>query len=172
MNNHTSFFAGFTTVADIKKEYKRLAFIHHPDRGGDTATMQALNAAYDKALRNCHGEVSQDEKGQDHTYRYNEAVEQGIVDFIDRLIKSRILNSGAVRADLIGTWVWITGDTKPVKHLLGKEGLGCMWHGKRGCWYFQNDGYRHRFSSDSSLAGLAAKYGASHIYGEKEKSLV
>jgi len=30
----------------VKAAYRALATLHHPDRGGDTATMMALNAAY------------------------------------------------------------------------------------------------------------------------------
>lgn len=30
---------------EIKQQYKKLAFAHHPDRGGDTASFQKINAA-------------------------------------------------------------------------------------------------------------------------------
>ena len=39
------FFDQLSTVAQIKTEYRRLCFLHHPDIGGDTATMQQVNAA-------------------------------------------------------------------------------------------------------------------------------
>lgn len=32
---------------DIKKAYRKLASIHHPDKGGDTATFQQIQAAYE-----------------------------------------------------------------------------------------------------------------------------
>lgn len=32
----------------IDAAYKTLARLHHPDKGGDTATMQAINAAYER----------------------------------------------------------------------------------------------------------------------------
>lgn len=41
------FFTNCATLDELKKEYRRLAMIHHPDHGGDTATMQAINAEYD-----------------------------------------------------------------------------------------------------------------------------
>lgn len=31
----------------VKVAYRTLATLHHPDKGGDTATMQAINAAYE-----------------------------------------------------------------------------------------------------------------------------
>ena len=35
------------TPDEIKKAYRKLAAVHHPDRGGDTAKFQDLQAAYD-----------------------------------------------------------------------------------------------------------------------------
>jgi len=35
------------TQDEIKKSYRKLASQHHPDRGGDTATFQTIQAAYD-----------------------------------------------------------------------------------------------------------------------------
>lgn len=40
------YFANISTLDDLKREYRRLVMIHHPDRGGDTATMQAINKWY------------------------------------------------------------------------------------------------------------------------------
>lgn len=35
------------TLEELKKTYHRLALHHHPDHGGSTAEMQALNDEYD-----------------------------------------------------------------------------------------------------------------------------
>lgn len=35
------------TPEEIKKAYRKLAAVHHPDRGGDTAKFQELQSAYD-----------------------------------------------------------------------------------------------------------------------------
>ncbi len=44
------YFVNCKTLDELKKEYRRLVMIHHPDVGGDTATMQAINAEYDAAF--------------------------------------------------------------------------------------------------------------------------
>lgn len=44
------YFAGINDLIALKAEYKRLALANHPDRGGDTAPMQAINAEYDAAF--------------------------------------------------------------------------------------------------------------------------
>lgn len=34
------------TLDEARAEYRRLCFVHHPDHGGDTLVMQAINVAY------------------------------------------------------------------------------------------------------------------------------
>ena len=41
------YFTNCTTLDELKKEFRRLCMAHHPDRGGDTATMAAINAEYE-----------------------------------------------------------------------------------------------------------------------------
>ena len=41
------YFTNCRTLDELKKEFRRLCMKHHPDRGGDTATMAAINAEYE-----------------------------------------------------------------------------------------------------------------------------
>ena len=55
------YFTGCKTLDDLKREYRRLAMLHHPDVGGDTATMQAINAEFDARfplLRMVHNQTA------------------------------------------------------------------------------------------------------------------
>lgn len=45
------YFNGCFTVEQIKSRFRELAMEHHPDRGGDTATMQEVIAKVDELLR-------------------------------------------------------------------------------------------------------------------------
>jgi DnaJ-class molecular chaperone len=40
------YFKDCTTIEEVKAHYKKLAKQYHPDMGGDTATMQAINREY------------------------------------------------------------------------------------------------------------------------------
>ena len=42
------FFKDVKTIEELKSQYKKLAFAHHPDRGGNTADMQQINNEYDE----------------------------------------------------------------------------------------------------------------------------
>lgn len=41
------YFNSCKTLEELKKEFRRLAMLHHPDRGGDVETMKQINAEYD-----------------------------------------------------------------------------------------------------------------------------
>lgn len=43
-----TYFQNIHSLADLKKEYRRLALQHHPDKGGDTAVMQQVNVEFEK----------------------------------------------------------------------------------------------------------------------------
>lgn len=41
------YFTNCRTLDELKKEFRRLAMLHHPDHGGDVEAMKAINAEYD-----------------------------------------------------------------------------------------------------------------------------
>ncbi len=150
-----SYFARCATVAEVKSEYRRLAMLHHPDRGGDTATMQAVNAAYHDALKRMDGQTTNGTDNKPHTYRYDAQRESEIAAALAKILAIKMTATVA----LIGNWIWVTGDTKPVKEEL--KALGCCWHAKRVAWYWrpEEQKYMHRYASHADLGDLAAVYG-------------
>jgi hypothetical protein len=163
MNTRTQYFATCEDVAAVKTLYKSLAMRWHPDRpGGNTQIMQEINAEYKVALSRRHGEEHVDDAGKTHTYYYKEANEQAVMDKLAEVIKSGILNNPAVELWLIGTWLWVKGDTKPHKEQLGRNGLAFNWNQSRQCWQWHlPTAYRH--SSPDGFESIAARYGGSRI---------
>jgi hypothetical protein len=153
--NTTHYFSNCQTVAEIKSEYRRLALLHHPDRGGDTETMKQINRQYKVALEQSHGETSTGSDGEQHTYYYNEYVEQAIVDKVAEFFALQLPDS--VEIALIGTWLWVTGDTKPHKDAI--KSIKMRWHSKRVAWYFKTGKQRSTYNANASLGDLAAQYG-------------
>ena len=51
------YFENISTLEELRKQYKELLKLHHPDNGGNVLEMQEINAEYDrlfKALKNQH----------------------------------------------------------------------------------------------------------------------
>ena len=149
-------------VQSVKVAYRQMVMIHHPDRGGDTEVMKALNEAYHISLKSAHGTTSVDEMGAEHTYRYNAEVEQAIMDKIAELLKA-LPDDADVEIDIIGLWIWVTGDTRPHKSVLGKKGCGFRWHSKRVAWYWKPYRSRSRYNPNRSLDDLRQTYGGRRV---------
>ncbi len=146
--NDNRFFAGFSSVEEIKKAYKKLAMQHHPDLGGDAEIMKDLNNQYHEALQACDG-VETD----GHKYKYDSDIETEIMDKLNEL-----LTLDGLEVDLIGCWLWIAGKTKENKEAL--KALSCRWHSKRKMWFYKPENWKSRKYSGGSLDDLAAKYGS------------
>ena len=148
----------YNTVADLKAAYRKLAMANHPDRGGDTESMKALNNEYQDCLKALDG--TQDDK---YTYRYNDKDE---VELMAKIYELLSLNMVDVTINLIGKWIWITGDTKA--HKDGLKELKCRWHGKRKCWYWKDFSKKSRYNKKGSLKNLADKYGCVNSFGTNQ----
>ena len=161
------YFMDCLTVFEIKKRFRELALQHHPDHGGDNETMRIILEQYQKALGGADGQTSTDEQGQEHTYYYNEENEQKIADKIQEILSPRL--PGDVHIDLIGTWVWVTGNTKPhASKLNRRSGIGLQFHKKRLCWYWKPYKTSGRYNSKVSLNDLASKYGSKRFENEEQ----
>ena len=150
------FFNYCTTPQEIKNEYRKLAKANHPDLGGDTATMQKINAEYLKALENLNGYNYTGSDNEPHTYKYNAQHEQSIMDKVQEILK--VAKSEWI-IEIIGLWVWVSNTERADKDLLNKNGCGLKWHSKRLCWYWKPYASKTHYS-DKDMDELRDFYGS------------
>lgn len=152
-----NFFQSCTTPDEVRATYRNLAKQYHPDVGGDTATMQELNRQYHNALNRMSGEQFSSADGKrDYTYTYDHTTESRIIETLFILLSMRMER---VKVELIGTWIWCSGNTKPYKENL-KE-LGLRWSGPRKMWYYTTQAGKKRVRyRRSSMDTLRFKYGS------------
>jgi len=147
-------FTGCRTPQDVKNLYRKLAFKYHPDRGGDNDTMKRVNAMYHKALESLHGFTTKGSDGRDHTYYYNQKVEQAVLDKVEQLLS---LNLTGCTVEIIGTWVWVSGKTKPHQDSLNTA--KCLWHNERQMWFWHGPRYKSKYNKRVSMNDLRHAYG-------------
>lgn len=150
------FFESCKTLQELKKEYKRLAMLFHPDRGGDVATMQEINRLYAELF-----EGMRHNGGAAATGETSETAEAFI-----KIIDS-IIGNANITIELCGSWIWLTGTTFPIKDKL-KE-LGFRWHGKKKSWYWTADGFKKRRFKSLSMDEIRMKYGSEIVYERKAR---
>lgn len=130
------YFENCTTLEEAKAEYRRLAMEHHPDRGGNLATMQAINAAWAKfQTEHAKGEA-RDRQRTAHAEGRKSAADFHDLDEVAEVLRVKIeavLNLG-LDAELCGLWIWVTGDTKPHRETLKENAF--KWSPDKTAWYY------------------------------------
>ena len=121
------------------------------------------------ALERLHKSETIGDDNKTRTYYYNSNTELELMEKIDALLKLRLAN---VEIDLIGLYIWVTGDTRPVKDQI--KSVGDMgWNSKRGCWFYKAKclaNYKPRYSG-KSLNDLANKYGSRRYNAPTQEKL-
>ena len=149
------FFTNCRTLDELKKEYRRLTMIHHPDHGGDTATMAAINNEYAERfelLKKAHNAQA------DEAHQTTEAPEEFIT------IISELLKYPGLIVELCGSWLWISGDTRPVKEQL--KAAGCRWSSNKKMWYWHHAEDGAQWSrGKKTMSQIRQKYGSQTYTG-------
>ena len=136
----------FRSVAELteaKKLYKQLAKKLHPDVGGDDESFKALNAVYNNVIE--HNLYFSNE------YKFDLEIEK---------IISQILHFENIEIEVIGKWIWISGETREIKETL--KNLGFKWASKKKMWYF---GELQKSSNrrEKSIEEIKATYGSQKV---------
>ncbi|MFN0290118.1 J domain-containing protein [Pedobacter helvus] len=144
------------TVDEVKATYKKLAKEFHPDLGGDTATMQEINKEYAfasaKAIKG--GNLSEEEA--ENEIRFSEEYRQAI---------EKIIHLQGITIEIVGYWIWVTGNTFAVKAILKEAGF--LFASKKLAWYFRTGEYKVNKGGKKSLDEIRSKYGSEVINGSK-----
>ena len=139
-------------IDSLKKEYFKLAKKYHPDAGGTTAQFQQLNAEYENLLKRLlQG------SGLTSDQRANELqLDEAMRAVIDQLIGLEGLD-----VQIVGKWIWIGGQTYPVRNELKKAGL--IFIKKQGVPYWVYKGVESRGRGDLTIEEIKSKYGAKKV---------
>lgn len=139
-------FSEVTGINEAKKVYKTLAKKLHPDLGGSEEEFKLLNAIYTDLI--------------EHKIYFSNDFK---IDLDLEKIISQILHFENIIIELVGSWIWLSGDTKEIKDKL-KE-LGFKWASKKKMWFYGE--MKGRNPQEKTIDEIKAKYG-SKTFKKKE----
>lgn len=145
------YFVNCTTLDALKHEYRRLCKIYHPDLGGDTATMAAINDEYDEVFRRI-------QSGRTTTTETHEAEEAPEA---SRAVISRLIILAGINIEICGSWVWVTGNTYPNREALKAAGL--RYSKCKAAWYWKPECSRSKARRNYSMDEIRQLHGSERI---------
>lgn len=144
-----------------KKRYRDLSRKYHPDNGWTGDELKEITSEFRewwevyKNRHETHGQPNPEK--QEHHREVN----------IDAFIS--IINALSaipdIEIDIVGSWLWIRGNTYPYKDIL--KSTGCRWSTKHKLWYWTECPYIKKHSK-STYQELKDIYGCETIRPEKK----
>ena len=154
------YFTNCTTLDELKKEYRRLVMLHHPDKGGNDDIMKQINNEHDikfEDLKKAHNA-----KADEH-HQTTETAEE----FRD--ILNVLLKLDGLEVELCGSWLWIGGETKQHKDAL--KAAGCRWSANKKLWYWHHaEEGSHWHRGKRTMGEIRTKYGSQVFTADGESS--
>jgi len=147
-----------TTPDEVKAKYKKLAKQYHPDLGGDTATMQEINKEYAFASAKAIKGANLSEEETENEILSSEAYRNAI---------EKMIHLDGITIELVGYWIWVTGNTYPVRVSLKEAGF--LFASKKLAWYFRTAEYKVSKEGKKSLDEIRSKYGSEILNDEKPR---
>ena len=130
------YFSNVNDLQELRKQYRDLLKKHHPDNGGNVSDMQEINSEYDrlfKVLKDKHESKSNNRANGSGTKQsdYNQNMYDWENDKALREVLQKIINFDGIEIEIVGAWLWISGNTYSCKNEL-KE-IGFKWASQKKC---------------------------------------
>lgn len=164
------YFENIRTLEQLRKQYKELLKLHHPDNGGDLQIMQEINAEYDrmfKILKERHESSNADCGNANTNYnnmKYDFAEDEKLRDMLNKII-----HFNSIDIELVGAWIWLSGNTYAYKKEL--KDLGFKWASKKKMWYWHSEAFRKISRRTLSMDEIRNYYGSTRVQPEKRMLL-
>ena len=150
---------GQFTLNDIKQAYRKLASANHPDKGGNTETMQLINTAFSELCKYFETNETLD------INKEQETAQSFDFSFLDTLKTMH-----GVTIEVCGYWVWLSGNTYPHKEIISN--LGFKFAGAKKSWYWSPTINITNYKRGSkSMKQIRKDYGSQIIDTERQVAI-
>lgn len=161
------YFNNVNTLEELRRQYKELLKRFHPDNPqGSTEACQDINAEYDrlfKLLKDKHENKS--DKTTDGTASKQTSYNANMYDWENdrslREVLQKIINFDGIEIEIVGAWLWVSGNTYPHKDEL--KTVGFIWSKQHKKWHWHNGEFKRYGHKKLSYSEIKYKYGSTKV---------
>ena len=136
-----------TSLEALKAAFRKMAFLHHPDKGGSLEVMKLINLAYEYLLENSYCQ-------EDINLGNGKSILDEIIE-----VWNKISGLPGISGECVGTWLWVSGNTFPIKDCLKAAGL--RFSANKKSWYWHRaEEWAPRRKTRLSMADIRNRYGS------------
>lgn len=133
------------------------------DNGGDAEEFKRMQQEYQKAfdrLKNVH----KTQNGE----TYEKQTTETAAEFMD--IIEKIIHFDGVKVEIIGSWIWLTGNTMAYKEEIKEAGF--WWSKSKKSWYYNGETEKkHKIRGHYNMNQLREKWGSVEVEKEERQRI-
>ena len=157
MNNKDAFqilgLSGDTTPEQTKIAYRKACAKYHPDRNpAGLEMMKMVNQAYEQ-VKDYTGETATTVESMQYGQELSDAL--------------NAIMGYDLTIEICGSWVWVSGDTKPCKEILKEHGF--KWAPKKCMWFYRPEGERSFSRGTKSIDDIRSVYGSQRVTRQQDR---
>lgn len=158
---------GAKTPEELKRAWLAIVRECHPDKGGSVELCQLANSLYEK-LASDPSRFQAETPESPETENETEEFDAETLPEETREKAYRFAGTPGLELEIIGTWLWITGDTRANKDALKESGF--RWSPRKAAWYFHAEPYRKHSRKRFTLDEVRAMHGSAR-FGRARKEI-
>lgn len=162
-----AYFKNANTLEELRKQYRDLLKIHHPDNGGNVSDMQEINAEYDrlfKLLKDRHDSNATDSDKTSYSNMKYDFTEDTKL----REILNKIIGFQGITIEICGSWIWVFNSYNYRKEL--KE-MGFKYASKKKAWHWHSEAFKKKSRRTLSMTDIRSYYGSTEVQPEQRPLL-
>ena len=157
-----TYFKDCKTAEELKKAYHKAAARLHPDNGGDAEEFKTMQAEYMRMfdrLKNIHTNAAGE--------TYEKETNENAADYME--IINKVIHLDGVNIEIIGSWIWLSGNTMEYKEEI--KAAGFWWSKNKKAWYYNGDDKKSRRRGRYSMDQLREKWGTEEVKKTKQERI-
>ena len=162
-----AYFKNANTLEELRKQYRDLLKIHHPDNGGNVSDMQEINAEYDRLFKMLKDRHDSNTTDSDKT-SYSNMKYDFTEDIKLREILNKIIGFQGITIEICGSWIWVFNSYNYRKEL--KE-MGFKYAVKKKAWHWHSEAFKKKSRKTLSMTDIRSYYGSTEVQPEQRPLL-
>ena len=148
-------------IGAVKRAYREKAKQYHPDKqNGNLDMMVLVNLAYEVLKQSNYTWTEQETRTGQESAPLTETI---------TTLWNSIKHYRGLHGEIIGSWLWVSGDTYPIKDKL--KGLDFKFAHNKKAWYFHEGEWHKRSHRDLNLQDLRGLWGNQDLETEEAQGL-
>ena len=86
-----------------------------------------------------------------------------------RAVIEQLMPLTGILIEVVGNWIWVTGNTYPVRKEL--KGAGLFYASKKVAWYYRSEEFKTK-GGKKSLEEIKAKYGSETVRSRQHSNAI